>query len=420
MAVCAILGSAKLLSCRQTAQTNFHMKTSHVHASDVRAVARLVTDATLELTDLVEGVHAGIVRAPRERMRGISGLVYRSVRGVTRTAGLTADAVLGHIVPLFGTRQSTPAREAILSAVNGVVGDYLTSTGNPLAIPMQWRVNGKPLAPAALPDARRKLLVLVHGLCMNDLQWRRDGHNHGTALAHDLGYTPVYLHYNSGQHISDNGRLFAARLDALLAQWPVPVEELIIVGHSMGGLVTRSAVHYGVEAGHAWPARLRKLVFLGTPHHGAPLERVGNWLETVLKAIPYAAPFARLGMLRSAGITDLRHGNVLDADWEGRDRFLRGTDNRTPLPLPKDVACYAIAGKLSRLASDGLVPMQSALGQHVEAARKLCFPDDHQWIAEGVGHLDLLSDAGVYERMREWLADGQNAATTFSARATSS
>ena len=150
------------------------MKTKHVHASDVRAIARLVTDATLELTDLVEGVHAGIVRAPRRQTTGISGLVYRTVRGVTRTVGRTTDAVLGQVVPLFGVRHSSPAREAVLAALNGVVGDYLKSTGNALAIPMQFRVNGTPLVPAALPEAGRKLLVLVHGLCMNDLQWRHD------------------------------------------------------------------------------------------------------------------------------------------------------------------------------------------------------------------------------------------------------
>jgi len=400
------------------------MKTTHVHASDVRALARLVTDATLQLTDLVEGVHAGIVRAPRRQTSGLSGFVYRTVRGVTRTVGQTADGVLAQVVPLFGARHSSPAREAMLAAVNGVVGDYLKSTGNALAIPMQFRVQGKPLAPATLPDASRKLLVLVHGLCMNDLQWRHDGHNHGTALAHDLGYTPVYLHYSTGQHISDNGRQFAQRVEALLRQWPVPVDDLVIVGHSMGGLVTRSACHYGMQQGHEWPARLRKLVFLGTPHHGAPLERVGNWLETVLRATPYAAPFARLGMLRSAGITDLRHGNLLDEDWEGRDRFQRGPDNRVPLPLPEGVACYAVAGRLSRLTGDGLVPLQSALGQHGEASRQLGFPEEHTWVAEGVGHLNLLGDAAVYERIRDWLADDkpcdQNDATTFNARATSS
>ncbi|HZW23260.1 esterase/lipase family protein [Noviherbaspirillum sp.] len=405
------------------------MKTSHIHASDIRAVARLATDATLGLTDLVERVHAGIARTPRvssdaHHARGISGHVYRTVRGVTRTVGMAADAVLAQCVPLFGERHSSPAREAMIAAVNGVLGDYLKATGNALAIPMQLRAQGKPVTPATLPDAGCKLLVLVHGLCMNDLQWRRDGHNHGAALARDLGYTPLYLHYNSGLHISDNGRLLADSLEVLARQWPVPIDELVIIGHSMGGLVARSACHYGAQAGHAWPARLRKLVFLGTPHHGAPLEKMGNWLETVLSKTPYAAPFARLGMLRSAGITDLRHGNVREEDWQGRDRFVHGGDGRTPLALPQGVACYAIAGKLrGRLAGDGLVQVQSALGRHRDSRRDLAFTEANQWIAEGVGHLDLLADAGVCERIRRWLADGpasrQNALTTSSARATS-
>jgi pimeloyl-ACP methyl ester carboxylesterase len=417
------------------------MKTSHVHPADIRAIARLATDATLGLTDLVENLHADITRVPRiparrsrSRTRGIPGLVYRSVRGVTRTAGMAADAVLGQIVPLFGARKSSALREALLAAANGVVGDYLKATGNPLAVPMQFRISGRPLAllPGTLhmpaPEGGRRLLVLVHGLCMNDLQWRYDGHSHGAMLARELGYTPVYLHYNSGLHISVNGRLFAEHLQALVKAWPEPVVEVAIIGHSMGGLVTRSACHYGAQAGHDWMRPLRKLVFLGTPHHGAPLERVGNWLETVLRAVPYAAPFARLGMLRSAGITDLRYGSVLDEDWEGNDRFLRRDDRRTPLPLPAGVSCYAVAGRLARrtgrtgerLIGDGLVPLQSALGQHKDLARQLAFPESNQWIAEGIGHLELLGNAEVYARLRGWLAEGtQNALTTSSARSTS-
>lgn len=123
----------------------------------------------------------------------------------------------------------------------------------------------------------------------------------------------------SGLHIPTNGREFADLLEALITCWPVPVEELAIIGHSMGGLLARSAWHYGNAAGHDWSRHLNKLVFLGTPHHGAPLERGGNWVDIVLGASPYTAPFARLGRIRSAGITDLRHGYLLDEDWEGRE-----------------------------------------------------------------------------------------------------
>ena len=121
---------------------------------------------------------------------------------------------------------------------------------------------------------------------------------------------PVYLHYNSGRHVSENGREFAALLEQLVAGWPVPVDELVIVGHSMGGLVARSACHHAEAQGQAWLASLTKLVCLGTPHHGAPLERGGRWVDVLLGLSPYVAPFARLGKARSAGITDLRFGNL--------------------------------------------------------------------------------------------------------------
>jgi len=247
---------------------------------------------------------------------------------------------------------------------------------------------------------------------MNDLQWARDGHNHGAALAQDLGYMPVYLHYNTGLHVSTNGRAFADALEALVAAWPVPLEELAIVAHSMGGLVTRSAHEIGTAAGHRWPQVLRKLVFLGTPHHGAPLERGGHWIDTVLGKTPYIAPLERLGRIRSAGITDLRHGSVHDEDWQGRDRFAHGKDPRRPLPLPRDVRCYAIAGTIGgakaplrdQVLGDGLVPVPSALGQHRDARFTLAFPKSHQWIAGGTSHFDLLGRAAVYGRIRKWLA----------------
>jgi pimeloyl-ACP methyl ester carboxylesterase len=176
------------------------------------------------------------------------------------------------------------------------------------------------------------------------------------------------------------------------------VTEVAIVGHSMGGLVARSAVHHGRAARHEWPASLRRLVFLGTPHHGAPLERGGHRLDYVMELSPYVAPFARLGKSRSAGITDLRYGAITE-------------DEQDFVPLPMDVECYALAATLGkrrgrvaeRLVGDGLVPLDSALGRHKDVTRTLALPEDRQWVGYEMGHLELLGRPEVYAQLRKWL-----------------
>ncbi len=392
------------------------------HLSDLLGASRLAIDATRGLADLVEAIHHTIGRAPGldgsrgERTRGITGLVYRSVRGVSGLVGSSIDAILGRLVPLFGEVSPSPTREGLVAALNGVLGDYLAATGNPLAITLRFRRDGKPLPlerralAAALPACTAKVLVLVHGLCLNDLQWHRRSHDHGAALARDLGYTPVYLHYNSGLHLSTNGEQLADALKTLLRNWPAPVEDFVILAHSMGGLVARSACHYGAAAGHGWLRQLRALVFLGTPHHGAPMERGGNWIDTLLGISPYSAPLARLGKIRSAGITDLRYGNLVHEDWQRRDRFARG-DRRRFVPLPEGVECYAIAATTARdsrlserrLPGDGLVPVASALGEHERAALSLHVPKSRQWIARDCGHLELLDRLDASRRISGWL-----------------
>jgi hypothetical protein len=218
----------------------------------------------------------------------------------------------------------------------------------------------------------------------------------------------VHLHYNSGLHTSTNGRAFAALIEALLQQWPEPLKEFGILAHSLGGLVSRSAYYYGMAAGQAWPQHLRKLVFLGTPHHGALLERGGNWVNVCLGLSPYTAPFARLGELRSAGITDLRYGNLLDEDWQGFDRFEHAGDLRHPVPLPEEVRCYAIAANVGKKAGDlfgdGMVPLNSALGRHEDPRLTLSFAPSRQWVGYGMNHWDLLSQHAVYEQIRRWIA----------------
>jgi len=393
--------------------------TSRSPVADLIGASQLAVDATTGLSQVVEGMHAAIARpvlrrAPPGRTGGITGFVYGSIRGVTRGVGLGVSVLLPAVGRGLPLRASSPRRDATLAALNGVVGDHLESSGNPLAIRMRVSHRGHPLLLerralwADIPRPTGRLLVLVHGLCVGSRQWRRLGHDHGEALSRDLGYTAIYVDYNSGLHVSANGRALSERIEALVKQWPVPVQQLAILGHSMGGLVARSACVHAASAGHRWPRRLRSLVFLGTPHHGAPLERAGNWVDAILGVNRYTAPLGRLGRIRSAGITDLRHGNLLEADWQGRDRFELGRDRRTPVPLPAGVRCHAIAATTAsavgrRPPGDGLVPLDSALGRHRDARRALSFPESRLWVAPGLKHLDLLSHPQVYDRILRWL-----------------
>jgi pimeloyl-ACP methyl ester carboxylesterase len=405
----------------------------HLRPTDLKAAAQLAAQATQGLIGITEGVHQSVRRtlglpsgSTPSHTGGLTGQIYRGIRGVAALVGQGSEAVLGALVPLLENPaaypEASPQREAVLAALNGVLGDRLVATGNPLAQPMTLRRQGQALS-LADPDALKyqlgeaaspHLLLLIHGLCMNDTQWARDGHDHGAYLAQAVGGTPVYLRYNSGRHVSESGRELSLQLERLVAAWPVPLQRITLVGHSMGGLVARSAVQAGREAGLHWPQVLREIVFLGTPHHGAPLERAGHGVDVLLDATPFSRPFAQLGKQRSAGILDLRHGHVQEADWRspGGQSWRAGfEDQRVPLPLPEGVACFTVAATLAaqrglladRLTGDGLVPLNSALGHHDEARRRLVFAKSSQRIVYRKGHLDLLSSRVVAEQLRDWL-----------------
>ena len=378
------------------------------HVDDLRGATRLAIEATRGVTDLVEEMHRGIASGPKvlgrpleAPTRLVTGLVYGSIRGVTDVVGASIDLALEQLARLLGELgEGAPRveREIILSALNGVLGDYLAETENPLAIEMSLRANRA--------EARGRILLMVPGLCMSESQWLRKDHDHGEALAAVLDATRVDVRYNSGLHVSSNGRTLSEQLERLLERWPVPVEAITIVAHSMGGLVSRSACRAGEEAGARWPGLLDKVVFLGTPHHGAPLERAGNWFEVIVGKLPYAAPMARLGRIRSAGVTDLRYGNVLDEHWQGVDRFAHGPDRRAPVPLPAGPTCYAVAGSGVLGEGDGLVPVASALGRHDEPALCLEFAEENTVIFPGVDHMELLADPQVYAQLLNWLNPG--------------
>ncbi|MGL6071071.1 esterase/lipase family protein, partial [Craterilacuibacter sp.] len=402
----------------------------HLRSSDIRGLTQLATLAVTHTSHIIEGVHQSIwntlgVRGGKrhDQTGGITGLVYRSVRGVTQLVDKGAHLALSRLESLFvaaeHAKEDSPQRLALLAALNGVMGDKLKANASPFAIPMRLRLHDADLDLSTVASTNGKLLLLIHGLCMNDQQWRasdvKSGQaaDFGTDLAEALGYTPLYLRYNTGLHVSQNGHELAEQLENTLSNWPVTVTELSVVAHSMGGLLIRSAVHYARKEGMAWPQQLQKIVFLGTPHHGAPLERAGNWIDVILGSSSYTAPLAKIGQLRSAGITDLRYGHVLDEDWLGHDRFRRKPDDRQILPLPAGVSCYAVAattaskrGTLSEpILGDGLVPLASALGEHADPARILQFAPQKQAITYNTSHMALLSSPEVKRQLLHWLGD---------------
>jgi len=428
----------------------------------LRGTVRLAFDTVEGVTHVVEGMYRNIAdgpmpwgAAPEGPAKGIAGFVHESIRrvnGVVRDASELALKPLSHHIDRVWS--PGPHREAAIAVLNGLCGDHLERSGNPLAIPMQFRVflppppqqeakadpstddltepKARPVAfanlfetqkrpvpihpqPTALAHPEfspgRRLLILVHGLCMNDREWTAHQHNHAQMLADATGYTPVYLLYNSGRHVSTNGREFCKQLAGLLGAWPVPVESITIIGLSMGGLLVRSALHLARQQRQAWLEQVDKVAYVGTPHHGAVMERGGYWLQKSATYSPYTAPLSALGRVRSDGITDLRHGNLLDDDWQHHDEHEDNADHRQPVPLVGGIEHYAIAATLSkqpgerigRLLGDGLVHPSSATGRHRNPDFALAFPERHTRIFHGVGHLAMLHDQRVADQLREWL-----------------
>ena len=374
------------------------------------------------MTDLVEAMHLTIGGGPailgrplEGPTRAITGRVYGSIRGVTKLVGASIDLALAQLAPLLGEGASGPEREAVLAVLNGVLGDYLSATGNPLAIQMQLRQDGHPLElerralRALLPQASSKLLVLVHGSCLNDRQWLRLGHDHGAALARDLGYTPVYLLYNSGLHVSTNGRALAALLEELVAEWPVPLDELVIVGHSMGGLVARSACHYGEAAGHRWRRKLRQagLPRLAAPRRAARARRQLDRAAARREPLQRSAGAAGKDPQRRRHRPALRHRarRALAGPRPLRARpAIPGGSSRCPTawsatPSPRRPRRAPGAGSPAT-AWSRWTARSAATGK---PELTLAFPEAHQWIGFGMGHLDLLSRAEVYATLRAWL-----------------
>jgi len=266
----------------------------------------------------------------------------------------------------------------------------------------------------AFPGATRRMVVFVHGLMGTEFPWRwfaaENGGTYGTRLARDLDLTPVYVRYNSGRHISENGASLAELIEQLVAAWPVDVDEVALVGHSMGGLVVRSACCQASEAGAGWVGRVRHVVSLGTPHMGAPLAQAVHYASAGLYAIPEMRPVAGFLRRRSGGIRDLRHGSLVDSDWRDCDPdALRVAACREVPLLDGATHCFVAATimrrdshPLSRIVGDCLVLQPSASGR--SRSRRIPFEAEYGMHLGPAHHLALLNHPVVYERMRDWLS----------------
>jgi pimeloyl-ACP methyl ester carboxylesterase len=351
---------------------------------------------------------------------GVADAVYGGVRtaleALPRGAGSAFARSASHDAPALA--QSSRGSLA-LAALNAYVGDALAASDSELALAMTLRHRGadvpldRDALARALPDAGSRVAIFVHGLGETDASWRlradsrRPGY--GACLRRDLGHTPIELRYNTGLHISDNGRALAALLEDLYEAWPVAVEEIVIVGHSMGGLVARSACHYGRGEGHAWTGAVRHVFCLGSPHLGAPLEKGVNALGWALGRVPETRPLANVLNVRSAGIKDLRYGSCAEEDWCDCDPDELLTDRCTDVPLLPGARFYFVAATLSAspraplgaMLGDLLVRVPSASG--AGRRRQIGFAIDDGHHVGGLTHFDLLNHSAVYDQIRAWI-----------------
>jgi len=361
-------------------------------AEELRALTRLAFEELGLGTGGIGQVHRAIADrafrgpSPAKALHdGISGGVYAAIQGAASLAGSAAAATVRDR-PL----STTPRGAAMLAVLNGLRGDVLEREQSELAIPMTAHSDRD----AATP----RLAVFVHGLFESDLAWGYGGGpRYGDRLVEAHGFTPVYIRYNSGRHISENGRSLAALLDELVAGWPVAVEEIALVGHSMGGLVARSACHFGGD----WASRVTHVVSLGSPHRGAPLESAVHYAAAALGVMPETQPFSGFLRRRSAGIRDMRRGSLVDEDWQGRDpEALRAAACQEVPLLDGATHCFVAATvtrdprhPVARLIGDWLVLEASASHRAQEALH-----------VGGTHHLALLNHPAVYERLSAWLA----------------
>lgn len=353
-------------------------------ASELGALADLAADGFGGAVTRVEELHRAIAGRtpggpPRAAHDAIADGVYALVRGGGRFVGggFAAAVRAGGVGPRV--LSDRPRGRLVQGALNGVWGDRLHTSGSALATDMA-------IVPAVDVEAATPfVVVLVHGLCETEAAWSLRAATHGgtyaTRVLRSRGATPVTVRYNTGRAIADNGRALAEVLDELVATWPVAVQRLVLVGHSMGGLVVRAAAAHGGD----WVALVESTIALGTPHRGAPLAQAAHLAERALALVPEGRPVGAVLDARSAGIKDLARGLPDDVLPDARHLAVAATVTSTA------------AHPLGRVIGDLLVLESSAHGVHAERVH--------------VGrhdHFDLLNAPALDDLLGSWLDAAQS------------
>ena len=388
-------------------------------------LTQLATSGVLEVTEIIESLHSELLLRPLGRFnedyltrwqKGLNRKFYNGMRHLVQQVGTgvteTNTKLVRKALRRHHDRRLSGAIKQGVNIINGMIGDHLIAQQNPLAVPMTiYDRYGQPLG----NKLSGRIVLLCHGLCLSYLSWHpceEDSLGENIALAQPQT-TVLYLDYNTGKRISQNGRRLSHIMKQLLEENP-DITQIDLVGYSMGGLVARSALFYAEQEGLDWLDRVGNLITLGSPHQGALLERTGHYLLDIVGKVPFATSLSKMGNIRSAGIIDLRHGSIRDEDWKYlKQRDVLPEEFRHPTKLPRHVRTYFIAGsivegvydsKATNLVGDGLVNIESALGEAGEL-HTLYVPEGRKAIFYGVSHLNLLYDRRIHYQVIEWLKD---------------
>jgi PGAP1-like protein len=399
--------------------------------AEIGAMSRLGGYAFAGLVSRIEQVHraiAGRAFAPVGPAGAPARVIHDSItRGVylaVRGGGVAAGVAGGQVALVAGAGGQPAGRDRAgnlaLAALNAVAGDRLGPGLAPLSIRMAVRAGGRDVdvtareLSAVFGHPAPRLAVFVHGLAETEDSWQRraaGSEPYSQRLRAEFGYTPIYVRYNTGRHVSDNGRDLAILLEGLIAAWPEQVDELLLMGHSMGGLVIRSACHYGRQESAAWADRVRHIFYLGSPHLGAPLARAAGLAGWVLDKAAETRPFVTLVNGSSPGIKDLRHGYLLADDWAGCNQDSCVRDHRRDTPLLAGANHCTISTTitadpghpLGAVAGDLLVQPASAHGRR-GAHQHIPFPVGSRRGLGGMHHFDLLNHPAVWAAIHDLLS----------------